>query len=334
MEVSKMSDVVSNIDSLLRTYIVSVQCEKCSFDEVFNLYKRYFKKYENIDFIKQLGFGGKMFIGDTNVAVSMLNRYRQYIGNKGDDILDNIILRVDTPRYLISTNTYVNNTVITTSKYNAELFMRNFKDVKVVPHPYDDEALQFYKNTEYKDKKNDIIMIGWNDPDDHKGFRRYFTYTLKKHNLNRYTHTIISNEYNVISSLSLSNVINERQFTLPKKLLYYRMATSKWYLSLSHTEGFQLPVLEALATGTPVIYPRCHALEHVGFGIAYKCYKVNRDWYDYDDDELADTIQYAMSIPKEQYEDLRMNAIEYVKRNFSPVNVIKYISNILNSNMR
>ena len=57
--------------------------------------------------------------------------------------------------------------LITTSRYNARLFSKLFKRVEVVPHPYDPDEIRIVDNV--KEKKYDIITIGYNTKDDHKG---------------------------------------------------------------------------------------------------------------------------------------------------------------------
>lgn len=85
---------------------------------------------------------------------------------------------------------------------------------------------------------------------------------------------------------------------------YQLLADSYVMLLVSHSENFGNVVIEALSQGTPVIASK---------GTPWEKLKINNagDWIDNTPDEIARSIDNIISLPTEEYQHLRKNALNY-----------------------
>lgn len=103
---------------------------------------------------------------------------------------------------------------------------------------------------------------------------------------------------------------------------YRLLASSRWYLAFSHSEGFGLPPVEAMSVGTPSIYFNCHGFREWLVGIPIEC-EEERDiqtplgtfhfWYA-SQREIDYHVKEALEISPSAYEDLRQKCLEKSKQ--------------------
>jgi len=90
------------------------------------------------------------------------------------------------------------------------------------------------------------------------------------------------------------------------------LASSKFLLWTSFIEGFGMPVLEAMATGTPPIFTDCPAHNEFAEGIPIPtgkpargfCYGTKVVKYPVSEEEVVKAIEYALNLPPDKYIDL------------------------------
>ncbi len=124
----------------------------------------------------------------------------------------------------------------------------------VIPRPFNPIAYMF-RNMKYE-KKYDVMVIGWYIKPDRKNFR-FADEIVRRLNLKA---VAITNYRCVWERYDFSSLDDFAKFRLLSK--------SKYLLQLSGREGFGMPVLEAMAVGTPVIY--LDAPVHNEFAVGFK----------------------------------------------------------------
>jgi len=102
-------------------------------------------------------------------------------------------------------------------------------------------------------------------------------------------------------------------FSLTEEQKYTLYARAKFFLALSSSEGFGLPPIEAMAVGTVPIYLNAHGYKENLVGLPIEpietdtlctddehCFKI----WEFSRRELRYEIQHALTMSKEEYEDL------------------------------
>jgi len=231
------------------------------------------------------------------------------------------IIRGDSPyQYVKDVERKEDHLLITTSYYNAKLFSKLFKRIEVVPHPYDPEEIRIVDNV--KEKKFDVITIGYNTKDDHKGL------TIARK---------VAKELN-LKYVEISNECNGQDWcykfmSLPRTEVYRLIAQSRFYLALSHTEGFGLPVLESMVAGTIPIFVNGHAFSEYAEGISIPAYKTREDWFEYEYEDVIKAVKYALSMSEKEYKELSEKVKKMVREKFEPEKIYKKILKIISSSL-
>lgn len=268
--------------------IISKQCVNCSFDVVATQFYEWLRKNTDDVILQKIGCNADIEFIDVNLWWTQCQPI--------DDLESpNSVVRGDSPYLYLNPDEIQERSrhvLIVPSEYNKRMFEKFFHHVEVIPHAYDPHELEVIRSV--KEKKYDVITIGYNTKDDHKGLttaRR----VAKELNL-RYVE--VSNECD-----GRDNCI---QFmSLPRDELYRLIAQSRFYLALSHTEGFGLPVLEAMVAGTIPIFVDGHAFHEYAQGVRIPVQEVKgKFWYDYEYKDVVEAVRYAVSMKKEEYDDL------------------------------
>jgi hypothetical protein len=232
------------------------------------------------------------------------------------------IIRGDSPyQYIKDVDRKEDHILITTSNYNAKLFSKLFKRVEVVPHPYDPEEVKVVDNV--KGKKYDVITIGYNTADDHKGLR-----IARK----------VAKELG-LKYVEISNECDEQErcykfMSLSRNEVYKLIAQSRFYLALSHTEGFGLPVLESMVAGTIPIFINGHAFSEYAKGIPIPAYKKREDWFEYEYEDVIKAVKYAVSMSEKEYKELSWKIKSETREKFNQEKIYEVISYLLHSSYR
>ena len=112
-------------------------------------------------------------------------------------------------------------------------------------------------------------------------------------------------------------------FTLHVKDLYRLLHRSYFYVSLSKTEGFGLPLMEAMSVGVPAVYVNAYSYKEFAVGIPIDPYDVvveeagawKMENYLIKDNDVREAIKEAQECVKRKscYEDLSAKALEKSK---------------------
>jgi len=112
-------------------------------------------------------------------------------------------------------------------------------------------------------------------------------------------------------------------FTLHVKDLYRILHRSYFYISLSKSEGFGLPLMEAMSVGVPAVYVNAYSYKEFAVGIPIDPYDVviekhgvwRMENYLIKDNDVREAIKEAKecAIRKSCYEDLSAKALEKSK---------------------
>jgi len=294
--------------------IISKQCINCSFDIVTTQFYNWIKTRSKDVVLQKLGCNGDMEFIDVNLWWSQCRS----IDNEESP---HSIIRGDSPyQYVKDVEEKEDHLLITTSTYNAKLFSKLFKRVEVVPHPYDPDEIKIIDDI--KEKKYDIITIGYNTKDDHKGLS-VVRKVAKELGL-RYVE--VSNECQYADGY-----ICYKFMSLPRNEIYKLIAESRFYLSLSHTEGFGLPVLESMVAGTVPIFVNGHAFKEYAEGIPIPAYKMREDWFEYEYEDVVSAVKHALSLEENEYKELSFKIKSKTREEFKQEKIYEKIFNIISS---
>jgi len=292
--------------------IISKQCINCSFDVVATQFYNWIKTRSKDIVLQKLGCNGNIEFIDVNLWWSQCRP----IDNTESP---NSIIRGDSPyQYIKDTERKEDHLLITTSNYNARLFSKLFKHVEVVPHPYDPEEIKVVDNI--REKKFDVITIGYNTKDDHKGLK-----VVRK----------VVKELG-LKYIEISNECNGEEWcykfmSLSRTEVYKLIAESYFYLALSHTEGFGLPVLESMVAGTVPIFVKGHAFAEYAEGIPIPAYKTREDWFEYEYEDVIKTVKHALSIPEKEYKEMSSEIKSKARERFEPEKIYEKILGLISS---
>jgi glycosyltransferase involved in cell wall biosynthesis len=303
-------------------------CMGCSYYYLSVLYEQYFRKYgiesKYIGTLVRPTNSKKFLIDDILHGAYELTRQRRKVDFfRGDSVLY--------PWY----DFHVDSILIVPSNWNAEQYSKYFRKTYVLPHFVNDDVIEMVVRNEEKLKEEKLrniqysfLTIGHNNDFDRKGI------VLAKRLMDRLG---ISNKLVCYSNEPFCK--KEHRLTeVGKYREYYR---ARFYVSLSYSESFGMTPFEAMAVGTPVIYPNCHAYAeyfkgevglpincqgHSVVKIADKDYNI---WY-FDIDEAKEIIQYADSMTDEEYVDMSIKTYEFAQQ-FYARNVVPKLVEILKS---
>ena len=284
----------------LREIIVHVPCRDCSFYYFFQNVKQRFKNYKLTQSLMSPTYfnitDAKWFLESS----SCIYRDRP------------MILWLDTP-YLVEFGCDMKKAkVYTTSEYVKGLI----KDIThvdgILRPPYNLVAEQVRKEDV---KKEYLFIIVGAEPKGGKIIRKRIEYTvnmLREIGLRKLT-KVVSNvgDYDI------------QTFTLDTKDLYQLLHKSYFYVSLSKSEGFGMPLMEAMSVGVPAVYVNAYSYKEFAVGIPIDPYDViiEEVWswrmenYLIKDNDVREALKEAQECAssKSCYEDLSAKALEKSK---------------------
>jgi glycosyltransferase involved in cell wall biosynthesis len=223
-----------------------------------------------------------------------------------------MILWIDTP-YLVEFGCNMKKAkVYTTSEYVKGL-INNITHVDgILRPPYNLVAEQVRKEDV---KKENLFVIVGAEPKGGKIIRKRIEYTvnvLREMGLRKLM-KVVSNvgDYDIPA------------FTLDTEDLYRLLYKSYFYVSLSKSEGFGLPLMEAMSVGVPAVYVNAYSYKEFAVGIPVDPYDViveetgmlKMENYLIKDNDVKEALKEAQEcvVRKSCYEDLSKKALEKSK---------------------
>ena len=178
----------------------------------------------------------------------------------------------------------------------------------IIPRPIN--PILFRYTVDYDSCKFDIITIGRHDICDRKNLR-----------LQREVFLELNFRYCTISDIWMPKRPNLVQYnfgSLTDEQKAQLLAQSRFLLWTSFVEGFGMPVLEAMAIGCVPIYTDVPAHNEFAVGIPIEpsdkfracCYGVRIIKYVITKESIKEAVQYALSMNKEEYEDLQYKCVQ------------------------
>ncbi|AZI75814.1 putative glycosyltransferase [Sulfolobales Beppu filamentous virus 2] len=305
----------------MKRLITHVPCTKCSFMKVVEVINA---NSSEINLVPVIFSVGKVNISD---AVWFLRSFKHHAER------NDLVIWLDTPLELDRKVPDYKSRIYVSSQWNAEMLISHGIHVDgIVPKPINDGVAVKYANAE-KVKDIDFIMIGGNiRVKDTRWFKNVpyiyvdngdVVYDRKGVKLFR----VLPGKKVLVSDDSFADY---KLYSLSEEEKYDLLARSRFYLALSHGEGFGIPPVEAMSVGTVPIFNECHAYKDWLVGLSVKCQGFDiidtpvgkfRYWY-YDDKEVVEVVKYALGMGKEEYEDLRQKVLNH-SRQFYVNEVVK-----------
>jgi len=284
----------------LRELITYVPCRECSFYQIFENVKQRFKHYN----LTQSLMSPTYF--NITDAKGFLESFSCVYAEKP------MIVWIDTP-FLVEWGCDMKNAkVYTTSEYVKGLI----KDIThvdgVLRPPYN---LVAERERKAGVEKEYLFVVVGAEPKGEKVVRKRIEYTLN-----------ILKEMGLRSRTKvISNVgdYDRHIFTLYVEDYYRILHRSYFYLSLSKSEGFGMPLMEAMSVGVPAVYVNAYSYKEFAIGIPIDPYDViveeagswRMENYLIKDNDVREALKEARecAIRKSCYEDLSAKAIEKSK---------------------
>jgi glycosyltransferase involved in cell wall biosynthesis len=202
--------------------------------------------------------------------------------------------------------------VYTTSEYVKGLI----KDIThvdgILKPPYNLVAEQVQKEDV---KKEYLFAIVGAEPKGGKVVRKRIEYTV-----NMIREMGLRKPTKVISNVGDYDI---SAFTLDVKDLYRLLHKSYFYVSLSKSEGFGMPLMEAMSVGVPAVYVNAYSYKEFAVGIPINPYDViieeagswRMENYLIKDNDVREALKEAQECAssKSCYEDLSAKALERSK---------------------
>ena len=308
--------------------ITNVGCTNCSFLKVFNITAKYFKKLYDIDLLPSIFGHGKLNIGDCLFFLKYYNI-----------IDDNLVVWCDT--HFEGEVKHINKKfiVVTTSKWNAEQLARTDY---ILPRPVDEEFIVH----DAKHDKYEFIVVGSEPVIELKNLKTLYSDTYVINNKAYFNRKRIRDTHNLLKQLNVRNkslfitnvegIYDMKATTLEESELHQKYASSRFLLTLSRSEGFYMPMAEAMCDGTPLVYIGGHAIDEYAVGIRIKARRqkgimyfdgTEANWV-YDEKDAIDAIKYAMGMGKEEYNDLSEKARAECNK-FHTTNIVRVLYKLL-----
>jgi len=304
----------------LREIIVHVPCGKCSFYYFFQNVRQRFKYYK----LEQ------SLISPTYFNITDAKLFLEALSPMYKD--KPMILWLDTPYLVESGNDLKKAKVYVTSEYVKKL-IGNITHVDGILRPPYNLIAEYERKIPVK-KKYLFTIVGA-EPKNGKIVRKRIEYTvdiLRKMGLR--------NQTKVVSNVGNYDI---PVFTLKTSDLYSLLHKSYFYISLSKSEGFGLPLMEAMSVGVPAVYVNAYSYKEFAVGIPIDPYDVTIEKYGVwrmenyliKDNDAREAIKEAQECVtrKSCYEDLSAKALEKSKE-FSQYDLEKKLISEFKSIMR
>lgn len=195
----------------------------------------------------------------------------------------------------------------------SEFCKRHYREIgipveeTVIPRPINPILFNYY--CEFSNRQFDIITIGNHCICDRKNLR-----------MQREIFLDLNFRYCIISDIFIPRRDNLTKYefgSVSDELKAELLSKSKFLLWTSFAEGFGMPVLEAMATGTVPIYTDIPAHNEFAVGIPVKpvdkvkryCYGMRIIKYVIDKDDVIEAVKYALGMSRDEWENLSMECI-------------------------
>jgi len=198
----------------------------------------------------------------------------------------------------------------TTSYHNAKMMEHvGFRGVKIIPRPINPRAFLFDLDVnEYENRPYDFFMIG----------RRY-----NPERKNMWIAEVLGNRgwlrgVVVTPDVVKSPFVVRFNNTISDEAKFRLMRSSKVVVFVSSAEGFGMPVVEAMAVGTVLVYGDIPAVREWAVGIpvkpsGYTLVELPHQTavlYHYEPNDVLEAVKYALGLSREEREDLLLKARE------------------------
>ncbi|CAJ31547.1 putative glycosyltransferases [Betalipothrixvirus acidiani] len=214
---------------------IYTQCRNCSYEWVVDQTIYYMKKYHNIELLKSYFRPAHIYVGDCNTIFQ--------VASEG-------IAWCDTPSDVTAKPSQGLKVITTSTWLKEHMEKKGIHVEQVIPRGVNDEMAQRFVNFDYNARRG-YIIIGKNRP--YKNIDK----VIQLFEGRRAELTVISDHP--------SSDFNF--FSLPENVKYYLLSHSLFYIAVSDAEGFNIPPVEAMSVGTPLIYVNKHAYKDYACGI-------------------------------------------------------------------